>query len=171
MRLQTFKLVSKYMNLKVRIMVLNALVISLVRYVLPLLLNVNKKQLDIINKLIMKTACTAVGYHSYYWSNVKILKTCNWLNGTHLLYYSVISFIHKCNFERVPESIVEKWIFNDSRSQRYTITPIGNKYKSKGKITSDSLLHKGILIYSKIPDSIKTKIGNTFKKGLKDFVK
>ena len=41
-RLQTFRIINNYMNLKVKIMVLSSLVISIIRYVLPLLINVNK---------------------------------------------------------------------------------------------------------------------------------
>ena len=71
----------------------------------------------------MKTARAAIGYHSYYWTNTKILRYCNWLNGMHLLYYSIISFIHKCNFERLPKSIINNWIFNDQRDTRFTLSP------------------------------------------------
>ena len=44
------------MNIGVRTMVLNSLVLSFVWYVIPLLINMNAKQLKIINNLVMKTA-------------------------------------------------------------------------------------------------------------------
>ena len=155
------------MNMGVKIMVLNSLVLSLVRYVIPLLININSKQVKIINNLVMKTARTAIGYHSYYWSNSKVLKTCSWLNGVHLLYYGIVSFIHKCNFEKLPLTIVDRWNYNTRVSSRNNIGPISNKYKSKTKITGDSLLHKGVFIYSKIPDYMKLSRGKKFNSNLK----
>ena len=151
----------------VRTMVLNSLVLSLVRYVIPLLINMNANQIKIINNLVMKTARTAIGYHSYYWSNIKVLKMCGWLNGVHLLYYGIISFIHKCNFERLPRTIVNNWCYNSRECSRNNIGPIKNKDKNKTKILGDSLLHKGIFIYSKIPDSIKLFKGLKFKNKMK----
>ena len=151
------------MNMGVKVMVLNSLVLSLVRYVIPLLINMNSKQIKIIHNLVMKTARTAIGYHSYYWSNSKVLKTCVWFNGVHLLYYGIISFIHKCNFEKLPLTIVDRWNYNTRVSSRNNIGPISNKDKSKTKITGDLLLYKRIFLYSKIPDYMKIIKGNKFK--------
>ena len=49
LRLHTINLIAKYMNNKIKIMVTNSLVISVIKYVLHLLININKKQLNIIN--------------------------------------------------------------------------------------------------------------------------
>ena len=66
-RLITIKIFSKCINDKVRILVTNSLVLSILKYVQLLLININAKQLKIINVLVMKAARAAIGYHSYYW--------------------------------------------------------------------------------------------------------
>ena len=114
LRLHTIRLISKYMNTKIRIMVTNSKVISIIKYVLPLLININNKQLNIINVLINKAAGSAIGYHSYKWSNNKILNVCNWLNSTHSIYYATLCFIHKINFEMLPKSIIDNFIFSNN---------------------------------------------------------
>ena len=47
-RIQTFKIISMCMNNKVKIIVMNSLVISLIRYVMLLHINLNNKQIKII---------------------------------------------------------------------------------------------------------------------------
>ena len=48
LRLNTLKYINKYMNNKVRILVTNSLVLSILKYVMPLLVNLNAKQLNIV---------------------------------------------------------------------------------------------------------------------------
>ena len=157
------------MNTRVRVMILNSLSLSLVRYVMPLLININCKQVKIIKTLVLKTARAAIGYHSYYWTNSKVLKTCEWLDGIHLFYYSIICFIHKCNIDRVPKLIIINWEYTNRVGSR-TIGPKMNVHMSKSSITSNSLLHKGLFIYSRVPDSMKMKNGKIFKKMIKNMV-
>ena len=126
---------------------------------MPLLLNINFKQINIINVLVMKAARQTIGYHTYKWSNFKVLKYCKWLNGVHNIYYATLCFVHKINFEMEPKSLVSQLIFNNDikKNTRFIKSPTDNKYKSKSKITSDSLLFNVIYIYNKIPEYIKTK--------------
>ena len=160
------------MNNKIKIMVTNSLVISIIKYVLPLLININKKQLNIINVLINKAARNAIGYHSYWWSNDKILKYCNWLNGTHSIYYTTLVFVHKINFEMLPEFLVENIIFNKKvKNTRYTKSPVSNINKSKSSITGNSLLFKGILLYNKLDPRYKVLNISKFKKEIKLYIK
>ena len=53
------------MNNKIKILVTNSLVISIIRYVMPLFLNINFKQINTINVLVMKAARQTIGYHAY----------------------------------------------------------------------------------------------------------
>ena len=158
------------MNTKVKVMVLNSLILSLVRYAMPLLINLNCKQVKVVKTLVLKVARVAIGYHSYYWTNTKVLKTREWLDGIHLLYYSIISFVHKCNFDRLPKLIVDNWVYTNRDGKSRLIGPRHHSYKPKSSITSNSLLHKGIFIYSKVQDSMKTKNGKTFKKYIRNII-
>ena len=119
-RLHTIKFVAKYMNNKIKIIVYNSLVISIIRYVMPLLLNLNFKQLKTVNVLVTQAARSAIGYHTYKWSNFKLLRYCNWLGGVHMLYYSTLCFVHKINFEMEPKSLINELKFNkNNKNIRY----------------------------------------------------
>ena len=72
--------------------------------------------------------------------------------GTHLIYYSVLCFVHKINFEMMPSAIVNLLVFNDNKSSRFVKAPVKHLYKSNLSITSNSLLYKGIFLYSKIDE-------------------
>ena len=101
------------MNNKIKILVTNSLVISIIRYAMPLFLNINFKQINTINVLVMKAVRKTIGYHTYKWSNFKVLKYCKWLNGVHNIYYATLCFVHKINFEMEPKSLVSQLIFNN----------------------------------------------------------
>ena len=67
-----------------------------------------------------------------------------------MIYYSVLCFVHKINFEMMPSAIVNLLVFNDNKSTRFVKAPVRYLYKSNSSITANSLLHKGIFLYSKI---------------------
>ena len=170
-RLHTIKFVDKYMNNKVKIIVYNSLVLSIIRYVMPLLININFKQINTVNVLVTKAARNALGYHTYKWSNFKLLKYCNWLGGVHMLYYSTLCFVHKINFEMVPKSLVNELKFNNNvKNVRFVKSPVSNIVKSKSNITGNSLLFNGIFLYNKIPEYIKTLNINKFKIEIKKYI-
>ena len=170
-RLHTIKFVSKYMNNKVKIIIYNSLVLSIIRYVMPLLLNINFKQLNTINVIVTKAARSAIGYHTYKWSNFKLLKYCKWLGGVHMLYYSTLCFVHKLNFEMEPKSLINELKFNkNNKNIRYVKSPVGNIYNSKSKITGDSLMFNGIFLYNKIPDTLKILNMKKFKTEIKNYI-
>ena len=121
---------------------------------MPILLDINSKQLSVLNILINKVARSCKGIASYRWHNAKLLLKCGWLNGTHLLYYSALCFIHKVNFEALPVAISELYYYREGG--RRVRCPEKSKISPKTKITRDQLLEKWLLLYKKIPDIFKT---------------
>ena len=112
-RMILIKKVSNHMNKKVKILVHNSLIISILTYVMPILIDINAKQLKLLNVLINKVARTCMGRAAYRWHNSKLFQKCGWLNGTHLLYYSALCFLHKINFESIPISIIDLYIYRE----------------------------------------------------------
>ena len=70
----------------------------------------------------------------------------------------------------MPKAIVNLLKFNNTDNTRFVEAPIGHKFNSKSAITSNSLLYKGIFIYSKIDQNLKTKNIKQFKKAIKIFI-
>ena len=112
-RMILIKKVSNHMNKKVKILVHNSLIISILTYVMPILIDINAKQLKLLNVLINKVARTCMGRAAYRWHNSKLFQKCDGLNGTHLLYYSALCFLHKINFESIPISIIDLYIYRE----------------------------------------------------------
>ena len=70
----------------------------------------------------------------------------------------------------MPSAIVNLLNFNDKINTRFVKAPINHKIKSKSHITANSLLHKGIFLYSKVDEILKTKNIKQFKKLIKAFI-
>jgi len=105
-RINKINMLSKCMNYKVKIRVNTAMIISIISYVMPLLISINKKQLNTIIILINKVARSSLGFHAMKCSNIKVLRTCNLLNRTQMIYYNTINLIHKINYNDEPKSII-----------------------------------------------------------------
>ena len=170
-RLLLLKDVSKYMCSNVKVLVYNAIIISVIVYVIPLIIDLNSKQLNVINVLVNKVARYCMGYKSFRWNNTTLMRKCGWLGGTHLIYYGVLCFIHKINFENLPESLTNLFIYKDNLRGRYTRCPSSTKHKAISKITRDNLFSRGLLYYKKIPDILKTYNIKKFKREVKIYIK
>ena len=70
----------------------------------------------------------------------------------------------------MPKAIVNLLKFNNYENTRFVKAPIGHKFNSKSAITSNSLLYKGIFLYSKIDQNLKTKNIKQFKKAIKIYI-
>ena len=159
------------MNSRVKVLVYKSLLISILTYVMPLIIDLNSRQLNTINTMVTKIARICLGFKSYKWNNTTVLRKCGWLGGTHLIYFSTLCFIHKINFDMQPISLVEKFIYRENRGSRYTRCPFKTKYDPKSKITREGLFSKGLLLYKKIPDIFKTYNMSKFKKEIKFYIK
>ena len=135
-----------------------------------LLTNINAKQLKVLNTLIHKVARTTIGYHSYRWSNCKVLSKCNWLNATQLIVYSILNVVHKVNIDLIPPSILDLFLYSQKENSRFVRTPTGMRYEPKGTKLRDTSLYRGVLLYNKIREDIKVLTNNKFKAALKVFI-
>ena len=119
------------MNNKVSIIVTKSVIISIIYYVILLLININHKQLQTINTLIMKTARLAIGFHSLKWTNTKILAKCNLMTAAQTIHYHTLLFLHKINLEHEPEAVINQFVYNKKPKIRYVRAPLSNVYTSK----------------------------------------
>ena len=138
---------------------------------MPILCDINSKQLNTINVLINKIARFCCGFASYRWNNSKTLSKCGWLSGTQLLYYSILNFVHKINFDSNPKALFELFKYKENIRGRYTRCPDSLKREPKTKNTREGLLAKGLFIYKKIPDIYKTYNIKKFKNEIKKYIK
>ena len=64
-RLYTINLMGKYLSMRNKILLTTSLIISIIRYSLVIMTDINSKQIKILNVLIHKLARSSLGYHSY----------------------------------------------------------------------------------------------------------
>ena len=95
---------------------------------------------------------------------------CKWLNGMHTIIYSTLLLIHKINIIGQPKMLLNMFEYNTNKSQRLTKTPQGMKYKSLNEKINSTTLYKGIFLYNKIPESIKTLNMKKFKGAIKNYI-
>ena len=70
----------------------------------------------------------------------------------------------------MPKAIVNLLKFYNFENTRFVKAPIGHKINSQSAITFNSLLYKGIFLYSKIDQNLKTKNIKQFKKAIKIYI-
>ena len=115
------------MSKKNRIIIYSSLIMSIIHYSMVLLINVNAKQIDILSVLVNKIARHCIGYHSYWWTDIKLRKTCNWMNAVHLTVYAILNIIHKVNHDIIPRSLVNLFKYSGKQG-RHIRTPHTLKY-------------------------------------------
>lgn len=170
LRAYTAGLISKYMSLQTKRIVFTALIISIIRYSALLIINVNAKQLKILNVLINKIGRKAMGFQIYKWSNNKLMQNCKWLNGTHILVYSTLNLIHKVNILGQPKQIINLMKFREKGNSRFVRALIEMKYVFKNEKLNATTLYKGILLYLKIPENLKSLNLKKFKIAIKKYI-
>ena len=66
--------IRKFTDFITRKNITTALIISVINYVLPIMINMSSKQIHVLHTLVMKAARATMGFPCYRWSNNRILK-------------------------------------------------------------------------------------------------
>ena len=170
-RLYTINLMGKYLSMRNKILLTTSLIISIIRYSLVIMTDINSKQIKVLNVLIHKLARSSLGYHSYKWSNIKVLEKCKWMNAPHLIIYASLCLIHKVNTEGIPKSILNMFVYNEKVNSRLTRTPSRLVHLPRYSKLEHTTLYRGLLYYNKLGEDIKTLSIKQFKTQVKLFIK
>ena len=166
-RLHQLNKIRKYTTFKSRLSIVNAMVMGIVSYCLPLQLNCSSKQLMKLHKLQIFACRTVMGSNCFKMSNIKLLAKCKWLSMANMIRKSSILFIHKIKSNNKISAINE--LFTTNKSKRITkhTYPI---HEPKTKNMKNFILYKGNKLYNSIPEAIiKNKI-NVVKKSIKKYL-
>ena len=92
-------------------MLTNPVIISVIKYSSPLLINSNRNITAKLQTLIMKSARPILGFRSYKYSTNKIMCELKWMTIYQIIMMERIDLIHKAIFENQPKSIYNLFTF------------------------------------------------------------
>merc|ERR1712090_69564 len=110
------KNVLKFSTFKTKLMVINSVIISVIRYAAPLLIDSTKAQLQQIQTIILKVSRSILGYDSYRLSTSQILDKLNWMSIHHIIMSESLKFFHKIIFNQEPFCLNKYFIYSLNRS-------------------------------------------------------
>ena len=97
-------------------MVTNSVIISVIRYAAPLLIDSTKAQLQKLQTLIIKNARPIIGFISYKMSTVQILEKLKWQTAHHMIMSESLKFFHKIVFNQEPKCMNNYFTYSLCRS-------------------------------------------------------
>ena len=147
------------------------MIIGKLNYLLPILINLDPKQLIKLHKLLMLTARQTLGSYCFRVSTHKILYQCNWVHIPHMIIISSIKFIHKIFNNKQPSCLLNEYdLRHNNKNSNRILTKFYPKIKPTISILKRSLLHKAAEIYNTLPDNIKILKDTNFDNSIKEYV-
>ena len=166
-RLNQLNNIKMYTSFKVRLSIINSMVIGVLLYILPLHLNCTNIQIKKLHKIVMRSAKLALGSACFKISNVKILQRCNWLSFLNLLRYSALIFIYKIKKNMTPQCIFEYFTVNKTKR---VITKTYPVYDPKYKNFKNFIIFKGNSLFNELSDDIRCLPYKKYMKAVKQYV-
>ena len=151
-----------FSDYKTKLILTNSLIVSVIRYCCPLLIDSNVSMINRLQTLLMKCTRNVLGFKSYKMSTMKIMSTMKLLTIHHMIVKETIMFVHKIFFNNSTNSILKLFTYsiNDRTNLRANRKPIIKKRHMSEKVTQ-SLLYRALFLYSKLED--ETRIYNPKK--------
>ena len=116
-RLTVLNEIFKYSNIRTKLMLTNAIIVSVIRYAAPLLICSSNKLISKLQVPLMRYLCLILGFTSYKLSTQKIMGKLNWLTAYQLITKETVLFTNKIVFNNQPQSITNLITFSLYHSQ------------------------------------------------------
>lgn len=166
-----FYRIGRNLNYKSRLLVYNAVILPHLQYCCSILALFNKTQ---INKLqILQNRCLRRILNAPFHTHINdMLIKLNFLNVKDIISYNVLIFIHRLTLGLLPSYLTNDLLANKEIHNYDTRTKNNYYIKSvKHKKSSNSLFYKGLSMYNKLPDSLKSIVRiKIYKKELKTYM-
>ena len=93
--LNILKEIFKYSSVRTKKILTNSIIVSVIRYAAPILINSNNTLISKLQVVLIKCSRPILGFKSYKYSTQHIIKELNWLNAYQIITKETIIFIHK----------------------------------------------------------------------------
>ena len=170
-KMHTMRHITQYTTLKTRLMIANAIILSTLNHLLPLLINAHKQQLQQLQTLLLKSTRLVIGSPCFKWSTSRMLKACNWHTIYHMITIQSTIFIHNIIAHKTPSAIYNMLTSTMHNTQ-------GNRFARKIRMShraltdqlNNSLIYKAISIYNTLPTSLMSLDSAAFKLEVKKHI-
>ena len=150
--------------------IVNALVLSHIRYCLPVYGNCTKKNLDRIQKVINVSARVISGRRKYdHVADVR--DALGWLSAADLSSQDMLVFLHKVVVTEEPAAIARSFNRNDEMRERTTRQDSNMWLPSvRTEAGKRRFCYRAALQYNRLPSQLKTMTTSQFKSSLKRYL-
>ena len=169
--MNTLKEIFKYSSVRTKKILTNSIIVSVIRYAAPILINSNNTLISKLQVVLMKCSRPILGFKSYKYSTQRIMKELNWLNAYQIVTKETIIFIHKIIYDNQPKAMTQFFTFSLTNSQNHRFCRKSivteNISSSKGK---KSLIFFGNHLYNTLPNNLKLKNPKQLSKYLQNHI-
>ena len=170
-RMHTMRHITQYTVHKTRLVIANAIIISTLNHLLPLLINAHKQELQKLQTLLLKSARLVIGSPCFKWSTSRMLKACNWHTIYHMITVHSMTLMHNIVVHKTPMALY-------SMLTSYMHNTEGTRHARKIRMThhaqsdqlNNSFMYKALSIYNTLPISLLTLNTSAFKAEVKNHI-
>merc|ERR1712175_8816 len=169
-RMYVMKEAFNFSNKKSKIIFFKSMVLSVIRYCSPLLIDSEAKLIDKLQTLLMKCTRPILCFHSYEMSTLQIMSELR-IQTVHLMIVrESIQFIHKVLSKKAPGVIYELFIKSNLENVRGVRKyRVKNNHKSS-KVTN-SLYYRAIYLFNCLETEVRNYKVKKLSKYLQDNIK
>ena len=155
---------------KSKIIFFKSMVLSIIRYCSPILIDSDAKMIDKLQTLLMKCTRPILGFHSFKMSTLQIMSELR-IQTVHLMIIrESIQFIHKVLSKKAPGVIYE--LFTQSNLENVRgIRKYRVKINHKSSKVTNSLFYRAIYLFNCLETEVRNYKVKKLSKYLQDNIK
>merc|ERR1712240_727416 len=157
----------KFLNKKTKIIFFKSMVLSVIRYCSPLLVDSEAKLIDKLQTLLMKCTRPILGFQSYKLSTLQIMSELRIQTVPQMIVRESIQFIHKVLSKKAPGVIYDLFIQSNLDNIRGIRKYRVKNYHKSSKVTN-SLFYRAIYLFNCLENDVRIYNVKKLSKYLQD---
>merc|ERR1712002_866864 len=171
-RMYTMRAAFKFSNRNSKIIFLKSMVVSIIRYCSPILIDSEVKILDKMQTQLMKCTRPILGISSFKKSTLQIMAELRILTVHQMVMKELIQYIHKVLINKSPGVIFN--LFCQSNCKLYNIREVRKfmvKFTHKSNKVTNSLFYRALYLYNCLSTEVRNYKVKKLSKYLQDNIK
>ena len=160
----------KFSNKNSKIIFLKSMVISIIRYCSPILIDSEVKMLDKLQTLLMKCTRPILGITSFKMSTLQIMAELRILTVHQMIMKESIQFIHKVLIRKAPGVIFDLFYQSNTENVR-EVRKFRVKLSHKSNKVSNSLFYRALYLFNCLETEMRNYKIKKLTKYLQDNLK
>merc|ERR1712115_334573 len=169
-RMYTIREAFKFSNKKSKIIFVKSMVISIIRYCSPILIDSDVKMIDKLQTLLMKCTRPILGFASYKLSTLQIMAELRIQTVHQMIIRETIQFIHKVLIRKAPGVIFNLFTQSNLPNVR-GVRKFRVKNVHKSNRVTNSLFYRAVYLYNCLDNDVRNYKPKQMSKYLQDNIK